>query len=88
MRGRALVQGHQLVRLGARETAASVQEVFEAVPLRTVGGHEDVEVHVLLLLQALGTYGLYYCGALRVSLADCEVQGVWKTVVCEGWGIG
>ncbi|GHI39738.1 hypothetical protein Sviol_41460 [Streptomyces violascens] len=50
-----------------------MQEVFEAVPLRVVGGHEDVEVHVLLLLQALGAYGPYYCGALRASLADWVV---------------
>ncbi len=58
-----------------------MQEVFEAVPLRAVGGHEDVEVHVLLLLQALGADDPYYCGALRASLADWGAQGVWKVVV-------
>ncbi|GAA2960688.1 hypothetical protein GCM10020227_30180 [Streptomyces flavovirens] len=70
MCGRALVQGDEFVRLRACQVASSVQEVVQAVPLDAVGRHEDVEIHGRLLLQAWGRTGPYYCGALRLSLAD------------------
>ncbi|GAA3372150.1 hypothetical protein GCM10020367_25920 [Streptomyces sannanensis] len=70
MRRGALVERDEFVGLGSRQTAAAPQKVVEAVPLGAVGCHEDVEVHGRLLLQALGPYGPYYCGALSVSLAD------------------
>ncbi|GBQ03578.1 hypothetical protein SSP531S_50530 [Streptomyces spongiicola] len=53
MRGGALVEHDELVRLGTAETAPAAQEVVEAVPFRPVGHDEDVEVHGRLLLQAL-----------------------------------
>lgn len=71
----ALVEDDEFVRFRACEAAAPAQEVFEAVPLRAVGGDEDVEVHGRLLLQARVRTGPYYCGALAVSLADCARLG-------------
>ncbi|MGY3056880.1 hypothetical protein ACVWZD_001125 [Streptomyces sp. TE3672] len=35
-----------------------------------MGGHEDIEIHGRLLLQAWVRTGSYYGGALPVSLAD------------------
>lgn len=70
MRGRPLVEGDEFVGLCAGESAPAVQEMVQAVPLGSVGGHEYVEIHGRLLLQAWVRTGPYYCGALRVSLAD------------------
>ncbi len=75
MGGRALVQGHEFVRLGARELPAPAQELVEAFPLRAVGGDVDVEVHDRLLLQDWLRTGPYYCGALGISLADWRSDG-------------
>ncbi|GAA2451203.1 hypothetical protein GCM10010433_61540 [Streptomyces pulveraceus] len=70
MGGRALVELDEFVRFRAGESAPSVQEMVQAVPLGAVGRHEDIEIHDRLLLQAWVRTGSYYGGALRVSLAD------------------
>ncbi|GHB13318.1 hypothetical protein GCM10010392_46870 [Streptomyces clavifer] len=75
MRGRALVEGDEFVRLRAGQVPSSVQKVVQAVPLGAVGGHEDVEIHGRLLLQAWVRTGPYCGGALRASLADCGPEG-------------
>lgn len=45
MGGRALVEGDEFVDLGAVEAALAAEQGVEAVPLGTMGGHEDIEVH-------------------------------------------
>ncbi|GGV92888.1 hypothetical protein GCM10015535_54780 [Streptomyces gelaticus] len=70
MGGCALVEIDQFVRFRAGEPSPAVQEMVQTVPLGAVGGHEDIEVHDRLLLQAWVRTGAYYGGALRVSLAD------------------
>ncbi|MEU6019743.1 hypothetical protein ABZ826_39120 [Streptomyces sp. NPDC047515] len=70
MSGRALIELDEFICFRAAESAPAAQKMVQAVPLRAVGGHEDVEVHGRLLLQAWVRTGSYYGGALRVSLAD------------------
>ncbi len=45
MGGGALVERDEFVGLVAGELAAAAQELLQALPLRTVCGHEDVEIH-------------------------------------------
>ncbi|GAA2950093.1 hypothetical protein GCM10010518_41080 [Kitasatospora cinereorecta] len=75
MRRRALVESDEFIRFRAGQTPSSVQKMVQAVPLGVVGGHEDVEIHGRLLLQARVRTGPYYGGALRASLADCGPEG-------------
>lgn len=65
-----MVEGDKFVGFHAGQPTSATQEMIQAVPLGTVGCHEDIEVHGRLLLQVLGAYGPYYYGALCVSLAD------------------
>ena len=80
MGGRALVEDDEFVGFGTREAALPAEQGVEAVPLRAVGGDEDVEVHLLFCSPAvrrrfLVDVSLSYCGATRPQLGRLATQG-------------
>jgi uncharacterized RDD family membrane protein YckC len=78
MGGRTLVENDEFVGLGAVETALASEQGFEAVPLGSVSGDEDVEVHRFACSSAarrrlVMDVSLSYCGAMRPQLGRLAV---------------
>jgi hypothetical protein len=76
--GRALVENDEFVGLGAGEAALASEQGIEAVPLGSVSGDEDVEVHRSACSSAVRRrlvvdVSLSYCGAMRPQLGRLAV---------------